>query len=72
MSTQTHKNHEKTEEIEAPKKETKAEVAEHAFEAMKLERDTFALRVEKLEAFINEGLRTASWNSTAATELLKK
>ncbi len=77
-SAQVHPkaNHE---EVVEPKKETKAEKAEHEtekvnkdLEAMTAERDILATRIVAFEAFINDALKTASFNSTLATELLKK
>ncbi len=69
-STQSHSNHtshKKAEKIEEPKMVLASEL-----EAKLAECGVLAERVGKLEAFVAEGLKTATWNSTIATELLKK
>ncbi len=83
--SQQSKSHsqEKAEEVTVatvePKKETKAEKAEHVIDAAKVEldavkaeRDVLVARNTALEAFLTDSLKSASWNSTTAVELLKK
>ncbi len=81
MNTHSNKSShsEKAVEEVEPKKETKAQIAEHETEkvvaerdAITAERDNLTQRIAAFEAFVAEGLKTGAWNSTTATELMKK
>ncbi len=70
-NTQSH-NHAPKHEKKEEKEPTKAELVAVELEAEKVKCGVLAARVAAFEEFITEGLKTTSWNSTIASELLKK